>query len=293
MLDLRDARRDVRMRLADASDDVEPGDDGPQPVLLADVVAARAEALLAADGQLVGVEERAEELPARGHLVAVEALGRGDEVDGAGGRHAAREAVDALFLEVGDELGMVSNNRQAIARGDEGVGAVDHVAVAVAVAGGAEVDVVRVDDLDEGVGVGEVGVGVAAVEVGRGDAVLGAVGEAELALEDGLAVGAGDAGEAVEEDLEVLVLGEEALDQVEVEDVLQHLKVVGDGVDDLDLEGAVGASADRGDVDLGDVGDFVGGQGFGDLEDAVRDGLWGWTAVGEVVLDTEVVLWAL
>lgn len=88
-LDLLDAGLGARVGLAQARDDVQPRHDGPHAVLLADVVAARAEAFLAADAELVRVEERAEELPPRRHLVAVETLGLGDEVDGTRCGHAA------------------------------------------------------------------------------------------------------------------------------------------------------------------------------------------------------------
>jgi len=55
-------------------------------------------------------------------------------------------------------------------------------------------------------------------EIGFGNAVLSAVGETEFLFEDVDAVGAGDAVEAVEEDFEVWVLGDEGFDEGEVED---------------------------------------------------------------------------
>ena len=67
-----------------------------------------------------------------------------------------------------------------------------------------------------------------------------------------MGVGAGDTVQAVEEDLEGVLVGEEeALDEVEVEDRLEELDVVRDGVDDLDLGGAVRRLADLGQIDLG------------------------------------------
>jgi hypothetical protein len=84
------------------------------------------------------------------------------------------------------------------------------------------------------------------------------------------------------------VLLQERLDEVKVEDVLQHLKVVLGRVDDLDLKIANLLCANLAQVDVWDVGDFVGGKGLGGLVDLVGDALGGWRTVGEVVLDAEV-----
>ena len=56
---------DLLGRLLAGGEDVEPEQDRPEAVLLADVVGAGAGALLAADGGEAGVEQVAEELPAR------------------------------------------------------------------------------------------------------------------------------------------------------------------------------------------------------------------------------------
>lgn len=88
-------------------------------------------------------------------------------------------------------------------------------------------DLALVYGFDERVRVGEVGVWVTAVEIGRGNAVLGAGGwEAEFVLEDCFSVGACDTVESVEEDFEVCVGLEEFLDQGEIEDIFQHFDVV-------------------------------------------------------------------
>lgn len=292
LLDLLDRRSGAGVLDTQGGNNVEPGDDSPQTVLLTDVVTASTEALLTADGQLLGVKESTEELPASGDLVAVETLSLGDKVDGARSGHRASEAVDAVLLEVRNELGVVGNDGQRVARRDEGVGAVNHVAVTIAVRGSTERNVVLVDNLNERMGVGQVGVGVAAVKVGAGNAVLCGAGEAKLLLEDGLAIGASDAVKTVKEDLEVGVRGKELLDGVKVENILEHRGIVGRAVNNLDLESAVGLGADSSNVDIGDGGELVGGQGLGRLKDLVRNGLGGGATVGKVVLDTEVVLGA-
>lgn len=158
---------------------------------------------------------------------------------------------------------MVGDNGKRVTGRYESASAVDHVAVAVTVGGGAEGNVLLVDDLDKGVGVGEVGVGMTAVEVWRGLAVLdGVIAKTEFPAEDSMAVGARDTGQSIEEDLEVGVLNEELFDQVKVEDVLQHVDVVVGAIDDLYLEAAICLGADGLDVDIWDIGQLVGGQGF-------------------------------
>lgn len=85
------------------------------------------------------------------------------------------------------------------------------------------------------------------------------------------------------------MLREELLDEIEVEDVLEHVDVVSSAVDNLHFERAIGLGADGGDINVWDVGEFVGSQGLGDFVDLVGDRLRGRATVGEVVLDAEVV----
>lgn len=100
--------------------------------------------------------------------------------------------------------------------------------------------------------VGQVRVRVSTVEVRRGCASLNALlAQLEFVDEDSASVRAGDAAHAVKEDLDgVLVRSEIALDEIEVEDLLEKGNVVDDGVDDLDGDGSDGLSAKLGEVDL-------------------------------------------
>jgi hypothetical protein len=119
------------------------------------------------------------------------------------------------------------------------------------------VDLALLNSVNESVCVDEVRVGVESTEIGLRNAVLGATLDSKLLLEHLDTIVASDTVEAVEEDLEVLVLSKELLDEVKVEDVLEHLDVVLGAVDDFDLERAVGLGANGGEVDIGDVGDLV------------------------------------
>lgn len=64
------------------------------------------------------------------------------------------EVVDIVFLEVGNEVGVVGDDGEGVIGGDEGVSIVDYVVVIVIIGGGIKGDVVFIDDFDEGVGVG-------------------------------------------------------------------------------------------------------------------------------------------
>jgi hypothetical protein len=215
------------------------------------VVASGSETLLTADTELVAVEQVAEELPSRGHLVALEALLLGHQVYSSGGWHTPCQSEHAVLLEVRDLQSVVCNDGQRVTGRHERVRAVDHVAVTITVGGSSELDAVLVDRLDERVGVDEVRVGVLSTEVGKRFTVLDrGLGQLELVYEDADTVGTRHSAQSVEENLEVGVGLEVGLDQREVEDLLHVLDVVGDAVDDLDLESAVGLGADGSDVDL-------------------------------------------
>jgi len=157
---------------------------------------------------------------------------------------------------------VVSNNSERVTGRDKGALSVDHVAVTVTVRGGTEVNVVLLDGINQAGGVDEVGVGVVTAKVGLGNAVLGRTLLAKLLLEDVDTVVSSNTAQTVEENLEVGVLLEERLDQVKVENVLEHLDVVLGGVDNLNLEITVGLAANGGKVNIGNVGDLVLGEGL-------------------------------
>lgn len=174
---------------------------------------------------------------------------------------------------------------------DKGVGAIDHVAITVAIAGGTEMDAVFIDGGNKRVCVDEIGIRVSAAKIRRWDAILGAARrQREFLFEDGNAIRTGDAVESIEEDFEVFVGGEEVFDHRKVEDVFQHFDVVGDRVDDFHFEGAIGLGANGGHVNVRNVGDLVFRERFGGREDFVGDGFWCRGAIGEVVLDTKVLV---
>ena len=291
VLDRGDAGRLARVALGNTSNNVEPGHNGPHAVLLPDVVATCSEALFTTNGHLLVVEQVAEELPARGHFVALQTLRLGDQVHGSRGGHGAGKAVDTLVLEPGDELGVVRNDSQAVTGRHKGVGAVDHVTVTVTVTGSAKVNTVLVHVLDELVGIHQVGVRVTTAKVRLRHTVhRAAARQSQLLDEDIDAVGACHTVHTIKEDLEVLVGAQELLDQIEIEDLLQHGHIVRSRVDNLDLQWAIGLASNVRDLDVRNVGILVGGQGLGGFVDLVGHGLRSRSSIGKVILDTKVIV---
>lgn len=131
--------------LRNGSNDVQPRNDSPKTVLLTDVVASSAETLLSANAELAGIEKVAEELPAGGDLVALQALGLRDKIDGARSGHTSGQTLDTVLLEVRNLLRVVGNDGKRITRGNEGIGTVNHVAVTITIAGSSELDAVLVN----------------------------------------------------------------------------------------------------------------------------------------------------
>ena len=271
------------------------------------MVRSGTERLLSTDRESAGVHQVSEELPSSGDLEDLESLLLGDQVNGARGGHGPGETLDAR-LEVGDGLlGPVGNDGDRVGGSDERVLSVDHVSVSITVRGSSKLDVLLVDSLDEVVGVGQVGVRMRTAKVGERHAVLDRrLVESEGLDKDGSTVRASDTVQGVEQDgrLGGSVV-EPVLDHVKVKDRLEELEVVGDGVHDGDLEGAVLKLANLGQVELGSLGyvscdncaTHVGKVDrlvlldvLGDLVDAVGDVLGSGTTIGSVKLDTKVVV---
>ena len=245
-------------------------------------------------------------------LKVLEALLLGNEIDSSAGWHTPRQTLDATLLEVRDRFGPVRDDGDRVAGGDESALSVNHVTITVTIGGCTKGDVVLLNGLDQRVSVRQVGIWVSSTEVGGWDAVLdGRSGKTKRIDEDGAGIGAGNAMETVKQDIETLGVEEEVLDQVKVENRLEELDVVGDGINDFNFQGAVLGFSFLRKVDLeweaqlrhgrgcawvGTYGskleNLVLGDSFGLLEDFVGDVLRSGATVGHIVLDTKVVVWS-
>ena len=268
---------------------VKPEQHGPQAIFFAHVVRARAVAFLAAQGGHVGVEQVAEELPARRRLEARDAQRAGDPVGRARRRHGAGDAFQAGAV-AGRHGGIRGQDGQAVRRRDVEAPADDHVAVAVAVRGGAEIgSILGRHDGDQLVRVGGIGVRMAAAEVFQRHAVDdAALGRAQHAFQDGRRIRAGDGVHAVK--AEAQAAREQGADGVEVEQLLHQFRVIKHRIDHfdrhlLDAHGAQGI-----EVDVGGVADAVCGDGLRARIHGLGDLLGRRAAIGDVVLDAEIAI---
>ncbi len=276
-------------RLAGNRDEIEPEQHGPQAVLFADVIRAGAIALFPAEGDFAGIEQVAEKLPAGGGLVAGDAQGCGDAIDRGRGGHGARHTGQPAGI-ARNALGVRRQHGEAVGRRDHEVAADDHVAVGVAVGGGAHIGGVgRGHVIDQVGGVDRVGVGVQIAEVfARFGVDHGALGCAELAFEQGFGIGTAHRPHGVQPQAEAA--GEQGANGVEIEQLALHRAIVGHRVDDLDLRAQQGVGAESVQRQVGAVhrADFI--HLARTQVDGFCDRLGRGAAVGDVVFDAEVAL---
>mmetsp|Transcript_15567 Transcript_15567/g.27930 ORF Transcript_15567/g.27930 Transcript_15567/m.27930 type:complete len:476 (-) Transcript_15567:417-1844(-) len=279
-------------------EDRQPGEDGPDAVLLADVVGACAERLFSADGEISGVHEVSEVFPAGGDFVEFDLFLSGHKVDGSTRRHGPGAALEPV-LEVRDALlRFVHDDRQRVGRRHEKLLAQNHVAVSVAVGCGAKLRhllrsvFAEAHLVDEVVSVGEVRVRMAASEVlfrlaVQTDALSV---HAEHFSEDFVSEGPSDAVHRVVYHAEVLAVGQ-FLHCCKVEDRSHFLAVLSNGVNYLDVHRSELVSSDFGLVEVRCfLGDFVRFNLLANRKDFVGQKRHGWPTVGPVILDTEVLV---
>ncbi len=267
---------------------VQPEQDRPETVLLAHVVGAGAKAFLAAQGHPASIQQVAEELPAGGGLEAFHPETRRHPVGGLAGGHGAGDAADPLAV-AGHVVGIGGEHRQAVAGGDEEAPAQDHVAVAVAVGGRAEIRRLTAEELlHQVVGMGQVRIRVSPAEVRQGFGAHHRTGlRAQPVLQDAHSIGPGDRVHGIEAHVEMPRV-EQGVDAVEVEQGLHQGLVVGHRVDHFDAHLAEPCLSQVVDVHVGDLGDVVARKAQGGLVDGAGDRFRGRPAVGDVVLDAEV-----
>ena len=267
--------------------DLQPEQHGPEAVFLTDVIAAGAEALFTAEGDATGIEQVAEELPTRGGLVALDPQLLGHHINGCTGGHRSRHTrqaggVSRHHRRIGREHG------QAVAGIHEALVAQNHVAVAIAIAGGTEAMGITVEQqIGQLVGIGEVRVGMTTAEVLEGDAVAHAAGRStQQTLEHAAGVGTGDGVHGVEGQREIAA--DQIGDAIEIEQLLHQRHEVIDAVDHLHLHRTDAEAAGSIDGDRRRFEDRVLLKGLGALEHRVGEAGRRRPAVGTVHLHAEV-----
>ena len=109
------------------------------------MVAAGAEAFFSAERDSVGIEQIAEELPARGGLEALDAQLLRHHIHRSTGRHGAGNARQTACIGR-HEGGVGGEDRQAVTGIHKASLAQDHVAIAISVASGTETVVVALQE---------------------------------------------------------------------------------------------------------------------------------------------------
>ena len=103
-------------------EDVEPQKHRPEPVFFPHMIRAGAGALLAADRDEPGVQQIAEEFPARRRFIKRQSKSLRNAVGGAAGGHGARDAGDSALvarrkMRIGGEDGEAVGGRRRSASG--------------------------------------------------------------------------------------------------------------------------------------------------------------------------------
>ena len=252
------------------------------------MVGTGAKAFLAAERRLAVIQQRSEELPAGGSLPGGNAqLGRhpvGRRTSG----HGPRDALQPLGI-AGAESGIGRQHRQGIRWRYIEVAAQDHIAVAIAIGGGAEIGrALAGQGLHQIMGMDQIGIGMAAAEILQRDAVHHrALGGAQAMLQDLHRIGAGDRVHGVEFHAEPRLEG--GPDGLEVEQAFHQLGIVGDRVEDLHHHLAQLGLADLVQIQIGGLQDAVLVDHLGPGIDGLGDGLRRGAARRNIVLDAEIL----
>ena len=255
------------------------------------MIAAGAEAFFAAESDASGIEQIAEELPARGCFKALDPQLFGHHIHCSASRHGACHPGEAACISRGQGC-VGGEHRQAVAGIHEAALPQDHVAITVAVAGCPEAIVIAFQQqLRQIMGVGEVGVGVAFAEILQGDAVANAACRCtQKFFEQPRGVGPGHRMHGIEGQRKIAA--DQIADAVEVEQLLHQLDEVVDAIDHFNNHGADGMVARGIETDGWSINDRILLQGFGAFVHRIGEGGWSGATVGAVHLHAEVAVGA-
>ena len=187
-------------------------------------------------------------------------------------------------------MGVGGEHGETVGRRDEPAAPDDEITIAIAIRGGAKVGPVRAHrEVEEMLCVNEVRVRMMAAEVGQRRRVEDRTwrGAKEL-LKDALRIGAGHRGHGVEAKAKAGF--EQAGDAIEIEQSLHQLRVIGDGIDDLDRPASELQRAEAVEIDIGGVEDAIVRDGLAAGENRLGDFLGGRPAIAGVVFDAEIAV---
>ncbi len=273
-------------------DQVEPEKHRPQAVFFARVAGTGAETLFPAQVHQPLVQQVAEIAPPGGRLVGRDAEGLRHPVHRAAGGHGTGHAGEPLAV-AGHLARMLGEQRQAVARRDDHAAAHNHVAIPVAVRGGAQVARVRTGHPGHEVGgVHGVGIGMDAAEIRQRLRIHHRLRRgAQPALQDLGRVGPGHGIHGVETHAKTAV-GEQCADTVEIEQPFHQCRVIRDCIHHLDAQFARLLLARLVQRDLADIGQPVMLQPQGSAPHRLGQRFGRLAAVGGVEFHPEIALGA-
>ena len=135
------------MQFVKASQNIQPGNDGPKTIFFTDVVGTRTKRFLSTNRQFVSIKQRTEEFPPRRHFVHIQLFVLGNEVQSTGRGHGPGQTKDSVFLEIRNEISIFGNYRNGISRRNKRSSAVDHVSVTVTIGSGTKRNIFLVDSV--------------------------------------------------------------------------------------------------------------------------------------------------
>ncbi len=270
-------------------EDIEPQQHRPHPVLLADMVRSGAGAFLAADRRQAGIEQRAEKLPARRRFKTRDVQRGGHAVSRCAGRHRTRNTLQAGCI-ARREMGIGRQHRQAVRRRDEAAAPDDQIAIAIAVRRCAEIRCARCHhQIIQRLGMHKIGIGVMPAKIfERHAAAHRAGGKAQPPLQNLGGIRPGDSVHRIKGHGEAA--GHCGPNARKIEQAFHQISIIGNRINHFDGHVRHHHRADHVQIDIGrcDCQPAVNRLGAG--IDGIGDGFGCGAAVGDVVLDAEILV---
>ncbi len=225
-------RHDLCHRHFAHGQNVQPQQNRPETVLFANMVRSGARALLTAKGGAPVVQQVAKELPPRGRLITGDAQRLGHTIRRARCRHRPRDTGQTVLIS-GGKMRIRGQNGQTVGRGDIASLAHDHIAIPVTIGRGPEIGTIgRHHNVHQVLGPDRVRIGMAATEIGAGHGIHNAALWRAQRIDQNMArIGAGHRMHCIEP--QGKATREQATDRIEIKQLGHEVRVIRDGIDNL------------------------------------------------------------
>ena len=188
-------------------------------------------------------------------------------------------------------MGVGSHYRQTVAGCNEKILAENHIAIAIAVRGGAKIDRIEAAGLlNHLMGVYQIGIRMTATKILFGYSVDdGARFGSKLMFQDLYRIRTGNRMHRVKTHTKHARV-EQLMNAVKIENMLHQIGIICNGVDDADLHRVEGDLAQGVDIDIVALQCLILTDAAGVLEDRFGHCLWGGPTVGSIELDAEILI---